>query len=107
MTEKLTEANLVSNAWKFYEDEDGIDYRLQFTEVPWKLRRTLLDAMKDWNNVGTGWTKESGNQILIFKKIFRSEEEWKNWADTFPVQIKEMKYWGDKVKVVIHGKKSK
>lgn len=107
MTEKLTEANLISNAWKFYEDENGIDYRLQFTEVPWKLRKTLLDAMKDWNNVGVGWTKESGNQILIFKKVFRSEDEWKNWANTFPVQIQETKFWGDRTKVVIHGKKNK
>ena len=106
MTE-LTEANVISNAWKFYEDESGIDYSLQFTEVPWKLRKTLLEAMKDWRRVGVGWTKETGNQILIFRRVFKSESEWERWANAFPIQIKELRYWGQKEKVVIHGKKKK
>lgn len=95
------------SAWKFCEVEDGVMYSIQFDEVPWKLRKTLIDAMKDWHQAATGWHKNSGNQILLFKKVFKNQQDWENWADKFPVQIYEKRCWGDKEKVVIHGKKRK
>jgi hypothetical protein len=98
---------MVSNAWKFYQDESGVDYSLQFTEVPWKYRKVLFDALKDWSKVAVGWMTGSGNQIFVFRKKFNSEEEWEKWADSFPLQIQELKYRAGKEKVVIHGKKRK
>jgi hypothetical protein len=105
--EKIQESNVKTSAWKFCEDENGIMYSVQFDEVPWKFRKSLNEAMKDWNASGTGWHKTSGNQILLYKKYFKSQEDWEKWASSFPLQITEKKYWGDREKVVIHGKKSK
>ena len=103
--EKLAEANMISDAWKFHEHDKGIDYRLQFTEVPWKFRKALFEAMTGWDRVAVGWTKDTGNQIFIFNKRFNNQNDWETWADKFPVQIREKRIWGDKEKVVIHGKK--
>ena len=97
---------MISCAWKFYEDNNEVVYNIQFDEVPWKLRKSLLEAMKDWTQSAVGWHKASGNQLLIFKKSFRSQSEWEEWANKFPLQIKEKRVWGNKEKVVIHGKKS-
>lgn len=107
MNDQLAESKMISNAWKLHEDESGLDYRLQITEVPWKFRKVLFEAMKDWSNVGVGWTKETGNQIFIFGKIFRSEDEWLRWVKAFPLEVHESKIRGNKEKVVIHRKKSK
>ena len=55
----------------------------------------------------TGWHKNTGNQLFVFSKAFHNQGEWEEWASKFPLQISEKRYWGDKVKVVIHGKKGK
>lgn len=95
---------MVSTAWKFYED-DGVEYRIQFDEVPWKLRKALLEAMKDWTNIAFGWNNKTGNQVLIFNKKFPTQEAWETWARSFPTQIKEKRFWGNKEKVLTYGKK--
>lgn len=105
--ENLKESNVLTYAWKYIEEENGVVYSIQFDEVPWKFRKSLSEAMKDWNQSGVGWHRDSGNQVFLFKKLFRNQEEWENWANSFPLQIKEKRYWGDKEKVVIHGKKKK
>jgi hypothetical protein len=101
----LVESKMVPYAWKFHESNDGVEYNIQFVEVPWKFRKALFDAMKDWSRIGVGWTKSTGNQIFIFRKCFKTESEWQKWASVFPMQIHETKFWGEKQKVVIHGKK--
>ena len=63
--------------------------------------------MKDWHQAAIGWHKDSGNQLFSFRKTFKDQEDWETWASKFPVQIAEKRYWGDKEKVVIHGKKKK
>jgi hypothetical protein len=98
---------MVSEAWKFVEENDQVYYSIQFSEVPWKFRKALFEAMIGWTNTSTGWHKTSGNQLFVFSKAFRSQGEWEEWAGKFPIQISEKRYWGDKVKVVIHGKKGK
>jgi hypothetical protein len=96
-----------TNAWKDCENDTGVEYSLQFSEVPWKFRKALSEAMKDWRQTGYGWHKDSGNQIFIYRKTFGSTEEWENWAGNFPIQISESRFWGEREKVVIHGKKKK
>ncbi len=98
---------MISTAWKFEEVEDGIFYSIQFDEVPWKFKKALYEAMSDWSRVSHGWHKASGNQIFVFKKKFSSLEEWERWANSFPLQIKEKRYWGTKEKIILHGKKVK
>ena len=94
-------------AWKFCEDNDGVIYNVQFDEVPWKLRKSLLEAMKDWTQASVGWYTDNSNQLFSFRKTFKNQQDWENWADKFPLPITEKRYWGDKEKVVIHGKKRK
>ena len=98
---------MISKAWKICELDGEINYRIQFEEVSWKVRKTLLEAMKGWNEAGVGWLPESGNQIFLFQRGFKNEQEWEQWANKFPVQIHESRYWGNKEKVVTHGKKKK
>ena len=107
MENKLAESKMKPTAWKFCEDGNSVIYNIQFDEVPWKLRKTLLEAMKDWEQWAVGWYKSSGNQLFAFKKAFKNQQDWEAWAARFPVQIAEKRTWGDKEKVVIHGKKSK
>lgn len=106
MESKLTESEMKPYAWKFEEENDGVVYNIQFNEVPWKMRKALLEAMKDWNHWSIGWHKSSGNQMFSFKKLFKNQQEWEDWANKFPMQIFETRVWGSKEKVVIHGKKS-
>ena len=101
------ESKMPPYAWKFTEEDNGIVYAIQFNEVPWKLKKVLNEAMKDWSTSAVGWHRDSGNQLFLFKKVFKSQAEWEAWADRFPMQIQEKRYWGDKEKVVIHGKKKK
>ena len=101
--EKLQEANLNSVAWKFLETDNEIIYSIQFNEVPWKLRKPLLEAMKDWKASSYGWHKNTGNQIFIFRRSFKSLEDWIKWAESFPLQIIEKRVWGNKEKTILHG----
>ena len=103
----LKEANMIPTAWKFEETSDGIVYSIQFNEVPWKYKKALQEAMKDWSRSSHGWHKDSGNQIFIFKKTFKTAEDWDRWAESFPIQITEKRYWGNKEKTILHGKKGK
>ena len=94
-------------AWKFEETGDGVVYSIQFNEVQWKVKKALEQAMKDWSKASYGWHKTTGNHILIFRKKFESLEAWEKWAASFPVQITEKRYWGNKEKNILHGKKAK
>lgn len=94
-----------TTAWKWSENEGKLTYTVQFDEVPWKFKKALHEAMKDWNKVSTGWHKISGNQLYVFKKDFKNLEEWTQWAESFPMQITEKRYWGDKERIILHGKK--
>jgi hypothetical protein len=96
---------MISYAWKMHENDDGMGYRLQIVEVPWKFRKVLFEAMRDWTKSGVGWIKESGNQIFIFDKVFKDESDWIKWARAFPLEIKESKLRGEKEKIIIHRKK--
>jgi hypothetical protein len=96
-----------TSAWKFEETNGEIIYNIQFDEVPWKLKKTLFEAMKDWEQWAVGWYKNSGNQLFSFRKAFKNQQDWESWAARFPMQIAEKRIWGDREKVIIHGKKSK
>lgn len=93
-----------STAWKVTESESGIEYRLQINQVPWKYRRAILDAMQDWQQVSYGWYLNTGNQVLIFGKTFKNEDEWQRWATRFPLDVEEVRYWGEKKKVITYKK---
>ena len=91
-------------AWRLYEVEDGVIYRIQFNEVPWKLKKVLHETMKDWATGPYGWHKISGNQLFTFSKKFQNMEDWERWAEKFPVQITEKRVWGDRERIILHGK---
>lgn len=105
MANNLKEANLQPTAWKMSEEDGEPIISIQFDEVPWKLKKALQEAMKDWKPASYGWHKQSGNQIFIYRRKFKSLEDWMKWADSFPVQIKEKRVWGDREKIILHGKK--
>lgn len=100
----LARYNLKPTAWKFYETEGGVVYRIQFNEVPWKFKKALFEAMKDWKPGSYGWHKLSGNQIFVFDKEFKDLDDWSNWAEKFPLQITERRVWGDRERIIQHGK---
>ena len=106
-TLKLEEGVMISEAWKFCELKEGVSYSVQFSEVPWKFRKALFEAMSGWKRQTIGWHRDSGNHLYVFNKVFPNQEAWEAWANSFPIQISEKRYWGDKEKVVIHGKKKK
>jgi len=98
---------MFTSAWKSHNTENGTTYSVQFNEVPWRLKKTLEDSMKDWTRNSYGWSlKSRDTHILIYSKVFKSEEEWTRWATSFPMDIHETRYWGDKKKVIIHKKVS-
>ena len=101
----LTGYEMKPVAWKLYEVEDGVVYRIQFDEVPWKFKKTLQQAMSDWHASLYGWHKTTGNQLFAFNKKFKSLEDWERWAERFPMQITEKRVWGDRERIILHGKK--
>ena len=98
---------MISYAWKNNEDESGITYSLQVDEVPWKYKKALADAMKDWSVASFGWNVKSGNQLFVFKKLFKNEEEWKKWANAFPLEVREKRVWGSKETIITYKKAGK
>jgi len=95
---------MTSCAWKYSEDESGIQYNLQVDEVPWKFKKALGDAMKDWQTVSFGWNLNSGNQVFIYRKNFKDEQAWERWASHFPLEVLEKRVWGAKEKIIKHKK---
>ena len=70
----LTGYEMKPVAWKLYEVEDGVVYRIQFDEVPWKFKKTLQQAMSDWHASLYGWHKTTGNQLFAFNKKSQSSK---------------------------------
>ncbi len=105
--ENLAGYKMRPTAWKLYESNDCVTYRIQFDEVPWKFKKALHEAMKDWKSGPYGWHKTTGNQLYTFSKEFKNLEDWTQWAESFPIQITEKRVWGDREKIILHGKKTK
>jgi len=99
--------NMTSDAWKMDETENGIVYNLQINEIPWKFKKVLAEAMKDWGIQAYGWNIKSGNQVFIYRRLFKDEQEWKKWATAFPLEVHEKRCWGAKVTTIIHKKAGK
>lgn len=100
----LTESEMVSYAWKYAENESGVQYNLQIDEVPWNFKKALREAMCDWEQVSFGWNIKSGNQVFIYRKSFKDEQSWERWASAFPLEVLEKRVWGSKEKVIKHKK---
>jgi hypothetical protein len=98
---------MISHAWKVHEEDDGIVYNLQISEVPWKFKKALSEAMSDWHITSYGWNIKSGNQIFIYKKVFKNEESWKKWASSFPLEVNEKRVWGSKETIITYKKAGK
>jgi hypothetical protein len=97
---------MISHAWKYDENEDGICYNLQVNDIPWNFKRALAEAMHDWKVVSYGWNIKSGGQIFIYQKLFKNEEEWAKWATAFPLEVVEKRFWGQKEKIIKYSKKA-
>jgi len=98
---------MYTTAWKFEETGDGVIYSIQFDSVPWKFRKAIHEAMRDWSKVSYGWYKNNNNQLFIFKRKFKSLEDWTKWASRFPLEIQEKRIWGERERIISHGKKAK
>jgi hypothetical protein len=98
---------MVTSAWKTHSGDDGVKYCVQFDEVPWNLKKTLEDSMRGWSRNSYGWNiKGKNTHILIYSRLFKSEDDWTRWAQAFPLDVHEKRVWGDREKVVIHKKAS-
>jgi hypothetical protein len=97
-------ANLSTVAWKGDESNDGVVYNVQISQITYKFRKPIEDAMKDWKKVSYGWNLKDSTEIFIYRKTFSSEQEWVKWAQKFPLPVKEKRYWGNKEKSITHKK---
>jgi hypothetical protein len=97
-------ANLSTVAWKGDETDNGIVYNVQINDITYKFRKPIEEAMKDWKKVSYGWNIKDSTEVFIFRKTFRNEQEWINWAQKFPLTVKEKRFWGNKEKHIIHKK---
>lgn len=96
-----------SSAWKIGVDAKGVQYGIQINEIPWKFRKPIEEAMKDWRRISYGWNCKTGNQVFIYQKTFKTQEEWEVWARSFPLEVKESRWWGEKEKIILHKKERK
>ena len=96
-----------SSAWKIGDCEKGVQYGLQISEIPWKFRKPIEEAMKDWRRISYGWNIKTGNQVFIYQKTFKDEVEWETWAKAFPLDVEESRWWGQKEKIVLYKKERK
>ena len=96
--------NLDTTAWKVGDTEDGIEYGLQIDGITYKFRKPVQDAMKDWTRTSYVWNTKNRTEIFIYRKTFKSEQDWISWAQKFPLTVKEKRIWGEKVKLIIHKK---
>lgn len=94
-------------AWRESVDEtdDNLVYKVQVAKFVSK--KEIKDLFKDWSENAIGWNVKENYRIIIFKKSFKSKEEWINWAKTFPTTVVEYKYRAGEEKTIIFGKKGK
>jgi len=50
----------------------------------------LLKDVDGWECTGNAYDPKSKTESLIFKRIFRTEAEWKTWARSFPYVLEEI-----------------
>jgi hypothetical protein len=94
---------MIIAAWKYYDTDTSVTYRVQISNIVWRDRGAVAAAMTGWNEAARGWNGD-GEAIIIFSRDFPAESDWLAWVDSFPAQITEKKYWGEKVKIITHNK---
>ena len=96
--------NLTTTAWKTDESEAGLVYNVQIDDITYKFRKPIEEAMKGWDKVSYGWNIKRSTEVFIYRKTFKTEQDWIAWACRFPITVKEKRVWGTKEKFIIHKK---
>ena len=97
-------AKLSTVAWKSSETDCGLVYNVQIDDITYKFRKPIEEAMKDWEKVSYGWNIKRLTETFIFRRTFKSEQEWLSWAQRFPLTVTEKRVWGAKEKSITHKK---
>jgi hypothetical protein len=93
------------SAWR--DDADGFVYKLQVNDIKHGDKNILNKLFKEWNITGHGWNIKDSSEVKIFKKEFKSEAEWVEWAKQCPFKVVEKKYRAGVVKEIQHSCKTR
>lgn len=95
------------SAWRESADEvdDSLVYKVQVQR--YTSKKELKELFKDWTQSSFGWNVKENFRIMIFKKNFKTKEEWIEWANKFPTTVLEHRYWAGELKIIKLGKKGK
>jgi hypothetical protein len=95
------------SAWRESAEEvdNSVVYKVQVQRFTSK--KEVDNLFKDWSENAIGWNVKENYRIVIFKKNFKSKEEWIEWANKFPTTVIEHKYRAGEHKIVVLGKKGK
>ena len=85
-----------ATAWKEqYCTPDRCLYRLQINNVCGRSEKKIQRIVADWSNSGRGWNPKNNTKMLLFSKVFESEQAWLNWAKQFPYKLIELNSKGN------------
>ena len=78
-------------AWKNTKyDMDGDVYILQVDGIKGvREKNKLLKSLDGWQCTGSGYSPKDKTEFLLFRRVFNTEKEWKNWARKFPFLLIE------------------
>ena len=93
------------SAWR--DSVDGYVYKLQVRDIKHGDKNTLNKLFKEWNIAGHGWNIKDSSEIKIFRKEFKSEAEWVEWAKQCPFKVVEKKYRAGVEKLIQHSCKTR
>ena len=94
------------SAWRD-DAEEGYVYKLQVRDIKHGDKNVLNKLFKEWNISAQGWNMNDSSEVKIFKKQFKSEAEWVEWAKQCPFKVVEKKYRAGVVKEIQHSCKTK
>ena len=93
-----------SIAWRLRTgDFDEYLYRLQVNNVSIKSEKKLHNIMLNWRVSAEAWSN-SNKKDYVFAREFKSEQDWIEWAQDYPYELKEISAISDRVKPIKLGK---
>jgi len=85
-----------ATAWKEqYCGPNEYLYRLQINNVCGRSEKKIQKIVEDWSTSGRGYNPGNQTRMLLFSKVFESEQEWLKWAKQFPYKLIELNSKGN------------
>lgn len=93
-------------AWRSESEKEYV-YVLQVNNIKHGDKSSFTKLFSDWKISAHGWNLKENTQLIILRKQFISERDWKEWAKKCPIKVIEYKYRAGKQTLIQHSCKTR